>query len=157
MQKYLEEAYFAYENCYQMASYGFFNPNGFPDNALELNKFSINKSTRPFHLEYPDREPKFKTFMFDFELSEFPHDWTKFVCEIFKEMTMLGAEMSWLSTDPGFDFDLLFNDYSAKHVYAFCELDAEPVYAESVEHLRSAAWIKRIEKLGLKWRLQALT
>ena len=154
MQDYLEQSYYAYEGAYQVPVYGLFCSNSLPHRGLNLPGFAITKSSNPFHLEYPKPNSRYETFVLDVELSEFPDSWRDLSDAIFKEMEDFGAQFSWLSLDPGFEFELMFGEYFARHVYAFCQSGEKPIYVDSEGSLSSQSWARLIGRLKDKWQLE---
>ena len=67
----------------------------------------------------------------------------------------MDCKFSWLSLDPGFDFDLLFGDHFAQHVYAYCQLGESLVAVENENELAGTKWASKIKNLQSRWRLIA--
>jgi hypothetical protein len=154
MQNYLEQSYCAYEGAYQVPVYGLFSSDSLPHRKLNLPEFAISKSSNPFHLEYPKPDPRYEAFVFDVELSEFPNYWRDLSDAVFEEMKGFGAQFSWLSLDPGFEFELMFGKHFSQHVYAFCQSGEDPIYVDSEGSLSSQSWAQLIGRLKDKWQLE---
>ena len=147
MQKSLEDAFFAYAGSYQIPIYGMFSRERPPLAPLELAKYHLKKSSQPFYLEPPNGSQKYDCYVFDIELHELPDSWESFAFSIFKELEKLGANLSWLTFDPGFDFDVLFSEHFAQNVFAFCLYGANPIFAKDIDELRGDDWQEKVLKL----------
>ncbi|MEO8530517.1 MAG: hypothetical protein ABI459_04800 [Deltaproteobacteria bacterium] len=148
MQSYLEKVYGSGVRVpYDVSVYGLFRPESIPTQALSPMGLSVRSATLPFQLERPGGRQAFEAFVFDFVMDSFPDRWLDFVTSIFRSLDELSCALGWISLDPGFDFETLFDEHFAAHTFAYFERGRPVRYVSSVEALHGLNWATEIALL----------